>query len=510
MLALLFIARYVFLWMLVILAPLAFFCYILPATRKIWSMWWNQFIGWCFVGIGAAFFLYLAQRMADIIGTFVLHPSGEETQLDELSVMLLYAVPFIFLAAGYIATVSFAPAGARQIIVLVTKGGRWAKGKAWERLKRETRKGLVEKTRGKIPEPVKKAITKLETAKPVWGAKETGWRGAIKRTVSAPVTWALRGTGKLGKVVTLGGEVADKKAAARARQEALKRTSPENLYALRIAASPAERAGIMSGMKEQEQLKQAVEEGAITLPELLPAYQEAQQVGYRDLAKTLERYTYHLDKVRKAFAAINKETEEEYATRVLKDTKSEEEFKQFNLKAIKENEALYKKFTEKGLYLEPNQLANAGRVLGREFIDEVQRLAEEKGIEWFFEIEPGTGRMRNPLLPRYFASTGALAIGYSPLPGGENIGAMRDMMVRGREWERKLSRANTKEELEKLKKEIKEAEEKEKDERIKAIISSARTAAETKLRQLEQEKKPEEVEEEKEEKEGEEKPYWKG
>jgi hypothetical protein len=63
--AFLFAARYVVIWLLVILAPLAFACSILPGTQRIWKLWWSQFFKWVFSGVSAIFFLYLADQFAN-------------------------------------------------------------------------------------------------------------------------------------------------------------------------------------------------------------------------------------------------------------------------------------------------------------------------------------------------------------------------------------------------------------------------------------------------------------
>ncbi len=58
--ALIFLIRVVVIWILVILAPLAWLGYIIPAGKKWWNMWWNQFILWAIIGIPMLFFLYIA------------------------------------------------------------------------------------------------------------------------------------------------------------------------------------------------------------------------------------------------------------------------------------------------------------------------------------------------------------------------------------------------------------------------------------------------------------------
>jgi len=67
--AFIFTFRYVAIWVLVILAPLAFAAWILPNTKGLWNKWWNQFLQWCFVGATGAFFLYLADHVANNITT---------------------------------------------------------------------------------------------------------------------------------------------------------------------------------------------------------------------------------------------------------------------------------------------------------------------------------------------------------------------------------------------------------------------------------------------------------
>jgi len=59
--------RYVALWVLIILSPLAFVSWILPATRKYWNQWWNQFIQWSIITIPLSFFLYLVMATVPVL-----------------------------------------------------------------------------------------------------------------------------------------------------------------------------------------------------------------------------------------------------------------------------------------------------------------------------------------------------------------------------------------------------------------------------------------------------------
>lgn len=53
-------ARILALWLLVILSPLAFVAYILPATRHYFSGWWHNFFQWSIITIPFGFFIWLA------------------------------------------------------------------------------------------------------------------------------------------------------------------------------------------------------------------------------------------------------------------------------------------------------------------------------------------------------------------------------------------------------------------------------------------------------------------
>src|SRR3989338_7996697 len=55
------IMRFVVLFFLLVLAPIAFISYILPATSgKIWSVWWDKFLSHAFFMPALMFLLYVA------------------------------------------------------------------------------------------------------------------------------------------------------------------------------------------------------------------------------------------------------------------------------------------------------------------------------------------------------------------------------------------------------------------------------------------------------------------
>jgi hypothetical protein len=108
----LFIMRYIMLWILVIISPVAFVSYILPITRRgksllNWNQWWEQLIEWCVVGITGGFFLYLGFKMIDLIsanpGLFVTQPNWEwkGEPLGIMNNILPYLIPLVLLWISY-------------------------------------------------------------------------------------------------------------------------------------------------------------------------------------------------------------------------------------------------------------------------------------------------------------------------------------------------------------------------------------------------------------------------
>ncbi|KPJ54676.1 hypothetical protein AMJ47_03935 [Parcubacteria bacterium DG_72] len=127
-----FVMRYIAIWILTILSPFAFACYIFPVTRKVFSQWWHQFIQWSLLGVVAAFFLYLGDhfiRMA-LSADFITGKMAELADAEGLEQVMYQIMPYtiaiVFLAIGLIAALTFSPAGASAVIKAGQKGGKAA------------------------------------------------------------------------------------------------------------------------------------------------------------------------------------------------------------------------------------------------------------------------------------------------------------------------------------------------------------------------------------------------
>jgi hypothetical protein len=101
--SLIFILRYVAIWFLVILSPLAFVFWVLPATNGLWKQWYSNFIAWVLVGVNASFFLYIADRFALGVNSMPL----DETNIIGATIKSI--LPIIFYCFSFIFTLSTLP-----------------------------------------------------------------------------------------------------------------------------------------------------------------------------------------------------------------------------------------------------------------------------------------------------------------------------------------------------------------------------------------------------------------
>jgi len=144
--AFIFIIRYIAIWTLVILSPFAFACYIFPATKKVFTQWWQAFLQWSLIGVIAAFFLYLGDHFIRTATQekFLATSMGEITNASGLAPIINSIMPYFvaitFLFIGLIMSLTFAPKGADAIIKAGQKGmkasgkvvGLAAAGAAWK------------------------------------------------------------------------------------------------------------------------------------------------------------------------------------------------------------------------------------------------------------------------------------------------------------------------------------------------------------------------------------------
>lgn len=249
--AILFIIRRVAIWMLVILSPLAFVAYILPATRGFWRMWWHQFWQWTIIGVFAAFFLWL--------GDWMIHFASMEQGEGFLNEVLPFGVALAFLLIGFFVALSTSAMGASGIIAggqrLTKAGAAWTGRQSRARAAQWGKARLEESERMKGVRKGATALAKAKTPDPQWGKGEktiTGWakrRAAWGTRVAATPFYAS--TRAAGQAVGPGFEEAQRKAVAQA-ESAVEKDKVDTVVAkLRAAPDWATKVGYLNRLVKQ-------------------------------------------------------------------------------------------------------------------------------------------------------------------------------------------------------------------------------------------------------------------
>ncbi|MCX6789583.1 MAG: hypothetical protein NTZ42_03170 [Candidatus Gribaldobacteria bacterium] len=117
----LFLARGPIIWLLVILSPAAFFCFIFEKTKKQFDQWWELFLQWALIlPVILGFFLYLSMQILARTSEIMSVSGGEVSGF--LNQILPYTIPVGFLAAGLFLTTSKLMGGGAKGILGLAKG----------------------------------------------------------------------------------------------------------------------------------------------------------------------------------------------------------------------------------------------------------------------------------------------------------------------------------------------------------------------------------------------------
>ena len=278
--AIIFFARYLVIWLLVILSPIAFVAWILPITKKkFWDMWWKQLVEWSIIGIPIAFFLYLGinsfAEANNIFHTKMSMPGMEDKTASLLNETLPYWVSILFLYLGFTFGIQTSATGASTIMDIVGKGKNKAQGWA-KKGKSLTKKGAflaASKAREKIvnSEAIRRWGEKQLTIGK-WGEGEGGVKGWAKRAVSTvnPIRYARRGA---GKALSTGVIESEQKRIKNAKEKFKDRRLIDKLEHFHHALTDNDKIGILNAMIENEQIDEAMDEkklgkSAIQQPEI--------------------------------------------------------------------------------------------------------------------------------------------------------------------------------------------------------------------------------------------------
>ncbi len=291
---LIFILRYLAIWLLVILSPLAFVCYILPVTKKYFDQWWEQFLNWSFIGVTCGFFLYLGLLLVTKMPTANIISTPTTGGGGAFDAILPYFVSLVFLGIGIVFGLQTSAKGASTAInIAKTKGragGKWGAKKGWGATKwgaRKTRsvaqslraKSLETKTGKKVQEWGRRQLAVKQ-----WGGETAGIKGGALRAVSAlnPGRYARRA---LGRAVG-GAQPEERQAKVKKVEESVKNIeeTPNLVKEYQDAITTTRRIGVLNQIIEKGKLKDATDtkkfgSSAITSDEINSMMKTAKRWG---------------------------------------------------------------------------------------------------------------------------------------------------------------------------------------------------------------------------------------
>ncbi|MFH1714001.1 MAG: hypothetical protein ABH831_00130 [Candidatus Nealsonbacteria bacterium] len=116
--AILFLARISVIWLLAVLAPLAFMAYILPQTERYFKQWLDALIQWVFLGVVSFFLMGLGIALFALVapGTEqIINFSGELGDWSFTDTFFKYLFLLIYLLAALAITKKVVPMGAQGV-----------------------------------------------------------------------------------------------------------------------------------------------------------------------------------------------------------------------------------------------------------------------------------------------------------------------------------------------------------------------------------------------------------
>ena len=117
----LFLARYIMLWVLIILSPIAFFTYVFKESHLVktifpgtlhWEEWWNNFLQWSIIGVTLSFFLFLSNNLQGILDSGAITLSSLPPSVKGSGIMndlMPYIVNLTLLVVGFLTAIKTAP-----------------------------------------------------------------------------------------------------------------------------------------------------------------------------------------------------------------------------------------------------------------------------------------------------------------------------------------------------------------------------------------------------------------
>lgn len=130
--AVLLVVRVAGLWILIILAPFAWFFSIFPGTKGMSNKWWNTFLKWAFFAPIYIFFIYLAIMIMRGISIGALAINAPSNFTENISVFTEFVIAAVILFGAPIVAMSTGIYGSRAVLNFSKKAARNARTWAWK------------------------------------------------------------------------------------------------------------------------------------------------------------------------------------------------------------------------------------------------------------------------------------------------------------------------------------------------------------------------------------------
>jgi len=314
--ALLFITRYVAIWTLVILSPLAFFAYVLPGTRRYFTDWWNQFLQWTFVGVAAAFFLYLTEQLLVVMSTtpFIAPPASPAglSLTDVFNNILPYAIIEVFLFFGLLASLTSGAVGANAVISTGKQWGKSAGGWAGKKSKGWAGAKFMESRLGKGAMNIASRMALAKTP----GTGVPGVKGTLQRAAGGVFAEGIRLVGRRG----MGFLESGRKGIGEAESEVEKASVEMVISKFRSAAEWSKKVGYMNRLTKKGDLDKAIEKG-LTLAEISQTRTQAQKYdSHQEISDALPELR-HAEMVSTAATTYGGDVVKAYSEEIFKKMK---------------------------------------------------------------------------------------------------------------------------------------------------------------------------------------------
>lgn len=412
--AFLFIMRYVVIWLLVVLSPIAFASYILPATKSIFNKWLNQFFQWSFIGVIAGFFLYLSNRMAYLaannkLGLGKMSDSGKGFS-GVINQVLPWGIVVALMVLGLSAALSSSAKGAGFATGLGKKSAGAIRGFAKKR-------GMAF-TREKTPEGVRRFGQRLAGASTP-GTGEKGLWAGVKRATTGGL-WSL---GRVaGRGITQAVGEAGRKGVTQSAEAEAEKMQDENILLSKIrdelgpGGSTDRAIGLVSGgIKKGKGFKKLLQD-SLSSEEAVKLARAANKLGMGSQAEKIARgfigkiqkepQYQDPEKIREAmgFGDLSPDDYEKGYKNIIDKLIGEakgDDLKDFSKNFWKSSEAMAAIQNFWG----GSQLRQAADEFGRTFVDDYMEKAEEKGLDWFAQ--------NNKKAALYLAGNAAQDLGYT-------------------------------------------------------------------------------------------------